>query len=413
MKPAQAVLLLTQLRHIPSKDEIFNYLSLGVLTMRPVVILKFSALTSSLLLALATPALAHHGIGLYQPEINKEWSGTLTKMELINPHSYMYFDTKGPDGKLLSMRCEMRAATLIKRSGWSVEQFKVGAHVEIKGHPHRDDPHACYLESFSLDSGESIERNQQFSKAAPVDISNRPLTLASGEPNISGDWAVEQSVLTIPPSGGHGDMVPKSLVEKYRTGAITLKQIREVVEPRPKFTYSSKGKAAADAFRQWSTEDNPRLSCKPTSIVFDWTFDWPVNRVTQSTTPEGEKVVDLEYGLYGFKRRIHVGMAAHPAKLAPSSFGHSIGKWDGSVLVVDTVGIQEGVLSPPIRNSKDLHVVERFSLDTKTMALRREYTATDPVYLATPYQGADIVLLSDTPFEQPLCKEMTPEFQKP
>ena len=162
----------------------------------------------------------------------------------------------------------------------------------------------------------------------------------------------------------------------------------------------------------WSPEDNPRLQCKPTSIVFDWTFDWPVNRITQ-TTAGNEKVIDIDYGLYSNTRRIHLGLDKHPAGLAPSNTGHSIGKWEGDTLVVDTVGFAAGVLVPPTRNSDKLHIVERFTLDSKTFALKRQYTVEDPVYLAAPYTGQDTVLLSDTPFEKQRCAELTFEFTQP
>ncbi|HET8699145.1 MAG TPA: DUF6152 family protein, partial [Gammaproteobacteria bacterium] len=67
---------------------------------------------------LAMPAHAHHGFGLFQMNVNKTWSGTLTKMNLVNPHSYMELDVV-ENGKTSHMRCEMRAATLLRRSGWS------------------------------------------------------------------------------------------------------------------------------------------------------------------------------------------------------------------------------------------------------------------------------------------------------
>src|SRR5688500_18038612 len=108
------------------------------------------AFVSALLTCLSTATFAHHGIGLFQPQIDREWSGTLTKMNLVNPHSYVELDVTQADGSIQHMRCEMRAATLIKRSGWSADMFKVGAHVDIKGHPHRDDPSACYIDSFSI-----------------------------------------------------------------------------------------------------------------------------------------------------------------------------------------------------------------------------------------------------------------------
>lgn len=78
--------------------------------------------------------------------------------------------------------------------------------------------------------------------------------------------------------------------------------------------------------------------------------------------------------------------------------------------MVDTVGIAPGVLVPPTRNGDRLHIVERFTLDTQTFALKREYTAEDPVHLAVPYKGSDTVLLSDTPFEKRPCAELTYEF---
>jgi hypothetical protein len=362
-------------------------------------------------LAAAAPALAHHGFGLFQMQEFKDYSGTLTKLELVNPHSYLYFETVGADGKPLEMRCEMRAATLIRRSGWKTEEFVPGRHVDIHAHPHRDDPQSCYLESIAIGGTTTIDRNDQFTHA-PVDTSKRPLRLPSGEPNISGDWAVEQAVLTIPPSGGNGSLVPRSLREDFAAGKITIEQIRARSPAPSRPSYTPKGQEAATAFRMWSVEDNPRLSCKPTSIVFDWTFDWPVNRITQ-TTVGGEKVIDLDYGLFSATRRVHLGMANHPANLTPSNAGHSIGRWDGDTLVVDTVGFAEGVLVPPTRNSPQLHVVERFTLDPQTFALKREYTVEDPVYLAAPYTGQDTVLLSETPFEKQPCSELTFEFTRP
>jgi len=370
-----------------------------------------SVVATAAFACLATPTLAHHGFGLFQLDIQKEWSGTLTKMNLVNPHSYMEIEVTGADGKPLHMRCEMRASTLIRRSGWSKEMFKVGAHVEIKGHPHRDDPSACYIESFSLDGSAEMNRNDQIS-TAPVDTSNRPARLADGQLNISGDWAVEQLVLTVPPSGGNGSMIPKSRTADFASGKLTLEQIQAMGPPRATVAYTAAGDAAAKAFNNRSPVDNPWFACKPTSFIRDWTADRPINQFTQTTTAEGEKVIDITYGLYNFNRRIHIGMDKHPDTLTPSYAGHSIGNWEGDTLVVDTIGFAEGVLTPPTRSSEQLHIVERFTLDTQKLALKREYSATDPVYLSAPYASYDVMYLSDVPFEAQTCQEMTPEFQQ-
>lgn len=377
--------------------------------MKPPVLLQPATLAVFVAATGATPALSHHGTGLFAVDVDVEYVGVLTEMEFVNPHSYMHFDTTDANGQPITMRCEMRASMLLRRSGWSLDMFVPGSRVVIQGHPHRRDPQACYLESFTLGEAGEIDRDDQFTTSTPVDTSQRPLRLASGEPNISGDWAVEQAVLTAPPEGGRGAMIPKSLREDFAAGRITLEEVR-ARNPSPRPVHTALGRQEAEAFEMWSVEDNPRLSCKPTSILYDWTFDWPVNRITQNTTDEGERVIDIDYGLYNFYRRIHLDMETHPDNLTPSYAGHSIGSWQGDTLVVDSVGFTAGVLAPPTLNSEQLHIVERFTLDPDTMALHREYSATDPVYLAEPYVGSDTVFLSETPFMMEGCTELTPEF---
>ena len=338
------------------------------------------------------------------------YHGTLTRLYLVNPHSYLYFDVM-KEGQPFKMRCEMRSATLLKRSGWDVATFKPGRHVDILAHPHRQDPHSCYLESVTIGGAGTINRNEQFSSDQSLDTSHRALTTAAGDPNITGDWAVEQLVLTVPPNGGHGALVPKHLREAYASGKITLAQIRAEY-PRPsRPVYTAAGEAAAKSFKMWSTKDNPRLSCKPTSILFDWGFDWPINHIVQHRTADGENVIDITYGSYSFTRRIHLDMDDHPANLTPTRSGHSIGHWEGNTLVVDTVGFKPGVLIPPTLNSDKLHVIERFTLDPTTWSLKHQYTAEDAVYLAKPYTASDTVHLSAVPYQKYPCKELTYEFK--
>ena len=370
-----------------------------------------SIIVTATVVGLATPALAHHSFGEFQMDKPLKLTGTLTDMHLINPHSYMEIEVVDASGKKSHMRCEMRAATLLKRSGWSAEMFKVGSRVEIEGHPHRTDAQACYVENFKIGDAPTVNRNDQFESKARVDTSKRPLRLADGQPNISGDWAVEQLVLTVPPSGGNGSMIPKSLSKDYAAGKITLQQVQATQPPRPKVVYTAEGEKSAKSFNSRSPKDNPWFACKPTSFIRDWTADWPINRFEQKTA-NGEKVIDITYGLYNFERRIHVGMAKHPDRLKPSYAGHSIGRWEGNALVVDTVGFAAGVLSPPTRSSEQMHIVERFTFDSQKFSLRRDYSVTDPVYLAAPYESYDIMYLSDVPFQKQPCKDMTPEFQQ-
>ena len=161
------------------------------------------------------------------------------------------------------------------------------------------------------------------------------------------------------------------------------------------------GKRAAEGF-DGSSADNPRLRCEPTNILFDWTFDTLVNRITQS-----DAAIRMQYGFMGLTRTIHLDVTEHPAVLTPSVAGHSIGRWEGDVLVVDTVGFAPGVLSADAvtMHSDQLRIVERFALDSEAGALRRTYVAEDPLFFSGQYTGSDNVFIADLPYESYNCDE--------
>ena len=355
-------------------------------------------------LTISGAALAHHGFGLFDRSKEMTFSGVITRIDFVNPHSYLHFDAVNAVGETIAMRCEMRAATLMRRSGWSKEMFVIGARATVYGFGHRNDPASCYLEDITIGDAPALNRNDQLS-TGPVDVSGRPLRRPSGEPNISGDWAQEQYVIAVPPGGSGGALVPKSMIAAVEAGRLAIADVPPSGWGARPVTLTAHGQAEADAFQMWSPEHNPRLRCRPTSILFDWVFDGAVNRITQ----EEDRIV-VNYGLYSFERVIYMNMAEHPADIEPSYAGHSIGRWDGDVLVVDTVGFEPGVIAPPVRHSDQLHVVERFSLDPATMGLTRDYIAEDPVYFTGQYAGSDTVLVADVPYEAHPCDELAPEF---
>jgi len=370
---------------------------------------KMTAVTRVLIATLFTvPVLvervdAHHGAGQYDPRKNIELEGKLTKLAFVNPHSYVYFDVVGADGKVTAMKCEMRSATTLRRSGWSPEMFKPGAAIKVTGHPHREDPTACTVETLTLGNAPKLERYQQLntSKSNPT---KRTYRLANGKPNLAGEWAQEQHVLVTPPGGRIG-LVPMSQAEAIRTGKVPAPDGPAGWFPPP-VTLTAAGRAAADALRKQPTSENPRLTCQVTSILFDWVFDGAIGRITQSAN-----TIRMEYGV-GLTRTVHMNMTAHPAKITPSRAGHSIGRWDGDTLVVDTVGFLPGSLAGTVPHSNQLHVIERFTLNPTTLELTRAIVAEDPLYFADKYVDSDSVLPADAPFKVEACKELAPEYQQ-
>ncbi|HVQ14528.1 MAG TPA: DUF6152 family protein [Vicinamibacterales bacterium] len=346
---------------------------------------------------------AHHGAGRYDTRKKVEFAGRLTRLDFVNPHSYVYFDVVGDDGKVIAMKCEMRSATTLRRSGWSPEMFVRGAAIKVTGSAHRDDPTACSVDTLTLGDKPTLERYQQLSDAKSVDRTKRPFRLPNGKPNLAGEWAQEQHVLASPP-GGRVGLVPISQATAIRAGKLPMPNGPRGWFPPP-VTLTAAGRTAQEALGKRSTSEDPRLSCQVTSILFDWVFDGAIGRITQSAT-----VIKMEYGV-GLTRTVHLNMTAHPANIKPSRAGHSIGRWDADTLVVDSVGFEPGTLTGSLPHSNKLHVVERFTLNPATFELTRGIVAEDPVYFADKYVDSDSVLPADAPFRVEACKELAPEYQ--
>lgn len=377
-----------------------------------------AALVASLALTAAT-AGAHHGFGTFSMNEDVEITGTVTDLAFVNPHSWLYLDVVQDDGTVAAFRCEMRSANTLRRSAWTPDLFPVGSEVTITGSPDRNDPYSCYVSTVIFDDGSSLDRYGQRTPPTQVEQGERPQTLASGEPNISGDWAQEQLVMT-DPRGQLGTLVPLSQAEDFGVGGVpegqnaipgargTAQAERSAFDgaggggftfpPPPGLTEA--GQQAYDAL---DLGDYYAQSCVTTSIIADWGGE-PVNRITQ----RGD-TIRLQYGRLGLERVVDMTSPEHPAAIEPSRVGHSIGRWDEGTLVVDTIGFEPGVLTsfPRMPHSQALHVVERFWLDSETEQLVREYTAEDPLYRTEPVTGTNRLDVSEVPYNPELCEDLT------
>ena len=88
-------------------------------------------------------------------------------------------------------------------------------------------------------------------------------------------------------------------------------------------------------------------------------------------------------------RTVYTDGRPHPAESDwdPTFYGHSVGRWEGDTLVVDTVGIKETVpLGQGMKHSDKLRIVERMHLakdDADTLVV--EMTVVDPLALEKPW----------------------------
>ncbi|MEO8307717.1 MAG: DUF6152 family protein [Pseudomonadota bacterium] len=367
------------------------------------------------------PAVAHHGISNW--DLNKDLSitGTLVRIDLINPHSWIFVDVKGADGKVVHWRCEMRSVNSLRRSGWTTDLFHIGSTLTITGSPERTKPAYCYLGTIVFADGSRMDRYGQ--RQLAVATGSKPATQAhvmrtdTGLPNLAGEWAAEQRVMS-DPRGQSGTLVPLSDAAKMKPGDIPAGQkafpgargspesmaadpVRAAWERPVPVKLTETGQRASRAFNPASRE-NPRLRCEPTSILFDWTFDSVVNRITQTPTR-----IALQYGHMDLARVIHLDHKTVPAGVKPSRAGYSVGHWDADTLVVETSNFLPGVLNADGRvlHGAQLRITEKFRVEAGPVRLTRQFVAEDAEYLAEPWRGADIVLPADVPYAPYRCKD--------
>jgi len=90
-------------------------------------------------LAAALPAFTHHAFSaVFDDKKPIKLSGTVTKIEWQNPHTWFYIDVKDESGKSTNWGMEMGSPNLLIRSGWSRSSMKVGDVVSIDGFRAKD-----------------------------------------------------------------------------------------------------------------------------------------------------------------------------------------------------------------------------------------------------------------------------------
>ena len=92
-------------------------------------------LAGALLVAAATvPVRAHHSFAA-EFDINQPITlrGSLTKMEWVNPHGWIYIDVKDADGKVENWAIEAGGPTALLRRGLRKTDFPVGIEVVVEG----------------------------------------------------------------------------------------------------------------------------------------------------------------------------------------------------------------------------------------------------------------------------------------
>jgi hypothetical protein len=305
----------------------------------------------------APSARAHHS---FAPHFDSSKpvsiSGTVTQFEAQNPHSYVHIKAVDENGQTRDYVCESHGVTQLTRNGVTPQILKVGTKIRVTGSASRHSPYMCFFDTVELEDGRKLSVN---GPAGP-----RPVAALPPRKDIFGTWLLAP--------------IPN----------------RQTSGPQPMMQFltpaGQKAVAAYDPFK-----DDPTFRCDPVAIRRVWGAPGTPLEVVRL----GNDVV-LRHEWMDVRRVIHMNMKEHPKREPRTSLGHSIGRWEGDTLVIETGNYSAGVLNQyveqpgqPTRgllHSAALTSVERIRLDAARQRMVVETELVDPDYFTQPFPRATL-----------------------
>jgi hypothetical protein len=307
----------------------------------------------------ATIAAAHHS---FAPHFDSRKpvsiSGKVTEFEGRNPHSYLHIQAVDENGKTQTYVCESHGVTQLTRNGITPQILKPGAQVRIEGSQSRNDAHRCFFTDVHLPDGRTLNVNG----SAQTQAAQQQTTAARRD--IFGTWLLA-------PAPGRSTSGPQPMMQ-----ALT-----------------EAGKAAVAKYDPF--KDDPTFRCNPVGVR----RAWGAPGTPLSITRQGDRVI-LRHEWMDVERIIHLNLREHPRGGSRATLGHSIGRFEGDTLVIETANYPAGVLNQyveqagqPTRgllHSASLTSVERLRLDASRQRLVVEVTFKDPEFFTRDFEPATL-----------------------
>ena len=109
------------------------------------------------LASIAAPAWAHHAFAAeFDAKRPVHLEGTLTKVELINPHSWIHVNVTGPDGKVTTWMVEAGSPNVLLRRGFNKNTIPVGTKVIVDGYQSKDGSDRANGRDITLPNGQKL-----------------------------------------------------------------------------------------------------------------------------------------------------------------------------------------------------------------------------------------------------------------
>ncbi len=299
----------------------------------------------------APEAFAHHS---FAPHFDASKpvsiSGTVTEYEARNPHSYLHIAAVDENGRTREYVCESHGVTQLTRNGITPQILKVGTKLRVTGSLSRHNPYMCFFNNVELADGRTLSVNGP---------SGAPPELQAPRKEVFGTWLLAP------------------IANRSTSGQQPMMQF---LTPA-----GEKAVAAYDPFR-----DDPTFRCDPVAIRRVWGAPGTPLEIVR----DGSNVV-LHHEWMDVRRIVHMNMKNHPTDGPRSSLGHSIGRFDGDTLVIETANYSAGVLNQYVEQSGQptkgllhsaaLTSVERLHLDAARQRLVVEIDLVDPEFFKQPF----------------------------
>jgi hypothetical protein len=300
----------------------------------------------SVLVGLATPALAHHSAAAFDTQKEVKVTGSVTHYRFANPHIYLTIQLKKDDGTTQSMEVEAGAASVLNGLGFTKNSVAVGETVTIVGNPARSNPSALLL---------GRELYKKDGTYVPLNIASRGVdaaksSSAAAASTIAGTW-----------------FAPRSEFGAFLGGA-------------GRWALTDKGKAAAAGSAD--SRNTSLTNCVPLGAPALMMYP-----VANTITVQKDRVV-MKVDWMDAERVVYIDSRTHPPATETFLQGHSIGRWEGTTLVVETTNFKDNAmgLSMALPGSTQKKLTERFALGDDRKTLVYSGVLEDPVYLAQPVQ---------------------------